>query len=411
MKITGIVAEYNPFHNGHAYQIQKARELTGCDAIVVAMSGDFLQRGTPAIIDKEHRTIAALKSGADMVLQIPVSYSTASAEAFAYGSVALLAAAGIDTLVFGCETTDIQCLEALAHLYVTEPPEYKSALQAYLKDGKTFPTARSMATLDYLDAQGDDLDKTHLEEILKQPNNILGIEYLKALHRLSKEGLLSKPIEVCPIPRIGTGYHSLETCGEICSATALRDILFTKKDATWKTYVPTDTHEITEAYLKSQPLLSENDFSAELKFCILKQKESGFASYMDSSAEISNRILNCEKEYTSFADFCKRLQTKDTTYARISRILTHILLDVKHLDAPLAVPYIRVLGFNKEQNALLSYISKQSKHPLVTNAKDAAKLLTPEAMVYLKQDLFARELYLSKIQGKTDYQFPVILSK
>ncbi len=416
MKIAGIVAEYNPFHNGHAYQIQKARSITGCDSLIVAMSGDFVQRGTPAVIDKELRTISALHSGADMVLQIPVPYSTASAEAFAFGSISLLVASGIDVLVFGCETPSIPLLQKLATLYIEEPDTYKKTLQAYLKDGLSFPTARCQATIEHFSssfAEGCDCSKEELEQFLKQPNNILAIEYLKALKRLEKSHKLHKPVELCPIQRIGTDYHSLSTSENICSATALRDLFAKNTLNGWQSYVPTHDVALLQSYFEHHTPVTENDFSNELNYCILSQKAHGFSDYADGNEELSNRILNQLSTYTSFSDFCKTLQTKDITYARVSRFLLHIILNITESDMCLLkespVPYIRILGFKKCRTDLLSYVSSLQLAPLLSNVKKAQSLLDDDALSLLKKDLFARELYLTKVAGKNDYIFPVML--
>ena len=349
MNIVGIVAEYNPFHNGHAYQIKKAKELTGCDAVFVAMSGDFVQRGAPAVIDKELRTFMALSCGADVILQIPVIYSTASAETFAYGSVALLAAAGIDTLVFGCEDDDTELLQSLAELYITEPEDYQKLLRSFLKEGLSYPIARSRATIKYFTSNHICENGGRIEDVLKKPNNILAIEYLKALKCLEKEGRLSKPIKICPIKRIGTDYHSLETSEGICSATAIRQMLYRDRTLSsgkpeilsssdngynnvlneqWANFIPSNNIAAIDSYLKTNTPVYEDDFSNELLYCLIRQKKAGFAHFAEGNEEISNRVLNCLSEYDTFSSFSKRLQTKDITYARISRFLLHILLDV-----------------------------------------------------------------------------------
>ncbi len=421
MGIVGIVAEYNPFHNGHAYQIKQARKITGCESLIVAMSGDFVQRGTPAFMDKELRTIAALQAGADMVLQISTPYSTASAESFAYGSVALLSAAGIDTLVFGCENHCIHLLENLAGLYLNEPEEYKQRLLSYLKDGMSFPVARSKATVEYFSDMGvqkDDIPKTDLqtspeeiENILKQPNNILAIEYIKALKRLEKEGRLIKEISLCPILRIGTGYHSMDTADHICSATALREMFFANTDSEWKHFVPEQVALLMDEYFKKNAPVTEDDFSNELRYRLIAAKKTGYAHYADSNEDISNRLINCLKDFTSYTDFCKQMQTKDITYARISRILLHILLDITEEKMQFLkntpVPFIRVLGFKKERMDLLSHIAELKIAPLLVNTKNSNELLSEEALSIFETDAFARELYLTKIEGKSDYQFPV----
>lgn len=437
MHITGIVTEYNPFHNGHAYQIAKVRELTGCDAVVVAMSGDFVQRGTPAIIDKALRTKMALLNGADVVLQIPVCYSTASAEAFAYGSVALLASAGIDTLAFGCETQNEQLLYELANLYLTQPPEYKQALISSLKSGMSFPAARSQATIEYyrtgVPTAFKDFDE--IQHFLLQPNNILGIEYIKALTRLQQEGQLSHPIKTLAIPRIGSDHHSLKKEGTICSASAIRQALYenntlpekeSEEISGWQSFLPNCCIPILNKYLAQYPPVHEDDFSSQLGYCLLQKKVSGFTSFFDVTPDISNRIVNHLHDYHGFSRFCSLLQTKECTYTGISRLLLHILLQIDNRRMGLLgrqpVPYIRVLGFRKDAIQVLSYIDSLDTPPLITNVKNAEELLSPQAYEILTIDLFARELYLMNLSTKSfspqadtfhkpdnDYQLLVII--
>ncbi|MGN0311199.1 MAG: nucleotidyltransferase family protein, partial [Lachnospiraceae bacterium] len=211
MKITGIITEFNPFHNGHEYILSQARKQTGCDLVVVAMSGDFVQRGAPAIVDKAVRTKAALLGGADLVVELPVIASTASASDFALGGVAALAACGVDTLVFGCEQEDFDLFPVLAEFLENEPSDYKDVLSGFLKEGYSYPLARAKALERFF--PGVD----NLGELLVAPNNILALEYLRAIKRLDV------PMKVCPIKRIAVGHHSKEGVGEFASATAIRE--------------------------------------------------------------------------------------------------------------------------------------------------------------------------------------------
>ena len=212
MKTAGIIAEYNPFHKGHEYQIRYTKEKLKADYVIVAMSGDYVQRGTPALISKHTRTEMALRCGADLVLEMPVSISTASAEAFAMGGVSLLDSLGIvDILCFGSESGEISALKELAEILVEEPEEYKKLLKSFLSEGLTFPAARSQALTEYFknprNFSGDDFDGVltpllnEVTQILNTPNNILGIEYCKALLRLNSQ------IRPVTIRREGMGYH------------------------------------------------------------------------------------------------------------------------------------------------------------------------------------------------------------
>ena len=228
MKTAGIIAEYNPFHKGHEYQIRYTKEKLKADYVIVAMSGDYVQRGTPALISKHARAEMALRCGADLVLEMPVSISTASAEAFAMGGVSLLDSLGIvDILCFGSESGEISALKELAEILVEEPEEYKKLLKSFLSEGLTFPAARSQALTEYFknprNFSGDDFDGVltpllnEVTQILNTPNNILGIEYCKALLRLNSQ--------ICPVTirREGMGYHET-TVPEGDSASSSPDL-------------------------------------------------------------------------------------------------------------------------------------------------------------------------------------------
>jgi len=219
MKVAGIIAEYNPFHNGHAYHIAETRRITGADYIIVVMSGDFVQRGEPAIVDKYARTRMALQNGADLVIELPTAYACGSAEYFATGAIRTLQALGVvDVVSFGCETQDVALLTILAELYLDEPAEFSADLQAKLRQGMTYPQARAAATEAYLlshncipaniseDTSADmseDMIVEQLHRILASPNTILGIEYIKAIRKYSAA------MEPVVIPRLGQ-YHSEE---------------------------------------------------------------------------------------------------------------------------------------------------------------------------------------------------------
>ena len=217
MKTIGIVAEYNPFHNGHLYQLQASRQQAGAECAVVVMSGNYTQRGEPAIVDKWARAEMALHSGADLVIELPVAYAMGSAEYFAYGAVKLLDSLGaIDMICFGSEAGSIDNLSAAARILADEPENYRSYLKEFLSEGISFPAARQKAISLYAKSI---YGKDHLSSLLKSPNNILGIEYLKALLRL-KSNIIPMTIE-----RIGSNYNSAELSGNMSSATSIRKIL------------------------------------------------------------------------------------------------------------------------------------------------------------------------------------------
>lgn len=253
MTIAAVIAEYNPFHNGHAYQLREIRRQTGADLILVMMSGDFVQRGAPACTDKYTRCRMALAAGADMVCELPVYGALGSAEIFAESAVSLLNQLGcIDFLCFGAETIDPHLFHAIVSVLSDEPPEYRTLLQDALKTGMNFPAARSYAL-------GRLLKNTHCNHILNLPNNILAIEYMKAL---CKTGSPIKPIA---IRRTGAGYHSMETTAGFQSATAIRhqlsDDTLNPSECIAGLDIPDTSKVLLQSYLTHRPILTSNDFS------------------------------------------------------------------------------------------------------------------------------------------------------
>lgn len=401
MKTIGIIAEYNPFHNGHAYQIKQAKALSGADYAVIVMSGNFTQRGAPALIHKFDRTAMALDGGADFVFELPTLFATASAESFAAASVALLDALGcVDTICFGCETLNLPLMSEIAWILTKEPTAYTNRLSLSLKQGLSFPAARANAVASYLLEQDNDIQKEELTCLFSSPNNILALEYLKAIN---KQHAKLKPL---PILRQGSGYHDTNFGKQFCSASALRSLLLKKgsdKDAILD-YVPSKTAEYLLA--PDAHFLTEQDFSQILFYRLLSESKTGYADYMDSSVELSNKIRNSLNDFTDFKSFCEHLKSKDLTYTRISRLLFHILLNIKKEDetdgkAIGYIPYLRLLGFRKESAPLFAKIEKHIKIPLLARtAKDAAPL-TGTASAMFHQDVFASDLYYGILAQKS----------
>lgn len=381
MKIVGIIAEYNPFHNGHQYHIEKALEVTGSDAAIIVMSGDFVQRGAPAIMPKHLRTEMALNGGASLVLELPLSYATGSAEYFAHGAISLLDKLGcVDSICFGSECGDISKLEELAKIIADEPVEYKSYLSEYLKKGFSFPLARQNALYDYLKSE-------EFNQILSSPNNILGIEYLKSLYRLGSR------IKPYTIKRITSNYHDQELQETYSSASAIRNEL--QKCALENLDTQLKKVNITllkEAFNRKCPIYP-NDFSLLLKYKLMQETKDSLASYADVSEDLANRILNSLDHYQNFENFCELLKTKELTYARISRALLHILLGIKN-ESYKEISYARVLGFQKQHADIFSTIKQKSTLPLVTKLADCTLLEE------LKLDIQASDLYESVVTDK-----------
>lgn len=402
MKTVGIIAEYNPFHNGHLYQLKKAKEITGADFVVVVMSGDFTQRGTPAVFDKYTRCRLSLLAGADLCIELPVVYATASAELFAKGAVSLLSALGVDALCFGSECGEIAPLREIASLLFAEPPAYKEALNKALKEGLSFPSARAVAvrkcahagSLSGMDAAASGslsgVDAA-ASDVLASPNNILGIEYLKALLALEKNG------QHAPVPytikREGDGYLSHTLSEEsFCSAMALRKGI-AEENPNLLRYVPESIWQEFSDTCQTKSALCADDFSGMLFYKLLSEKDAGYDSYLDVSSDLSDKIRKNLGTFTTFSAFCENsLKSKDITLTRVYRSLLHILLSIKKEDLPAAAPYARILGFREASFEVFGCLSKENI-PLLSRLKDASSLLSPEALSCLSKDIFAAQLY------------------
>lgn len=391
MKTVGIIAEYNPFHNGHLYQLKKAKEITGADFAVVVMSGDFTQRGTPAVFDKYTRCRLSLLAGADLCIELPVVFATASAELFAKGAVSLLSALGVDALCFGSECGEIAPLQKIASLLFAEPPAYKEALNKALKEGLSFPSARAAAVRKCTHAGSLSGVDAAASDVLASPNNILGIEYLKTLLALEKNG------QHAPVPytikREGDGYLSHTLSEEsFCSAMALRKGI-AEENPDLLRYVPESIRQEFADTCQTKSALCADDFSGMLFYKLLSEKDAGYDAYLDVSSDLSDKIRKNLAFFTTFSAFCENsLKSKDITLTRLYRSLLHILLSIKKEDLPAAAPYARILGFREASIEVFGCLSKENI-PLLSRLKDASSLLSPEALSCLSKDIFAAHLY------------------
>ena len=419
MKTIGIIAEYNPFHNGHEFQINEAKHISGAEYVVVILSGNYVQRGTPAILDKYSRTKMALLNGADLVFELPVSYATASAEAFAFGGVSLLNSLGfIDGISFGCETKHLSVLQEIASLFLEEPLFYQQQLSSFLKQGISFPAARSKAALAYFtSAKSNTLKELpisfeELQEILMHPNNILAIEYLKALK------LLSSNITPVPILRKQSGYHSTDLSGTICSATALRNAYETERNLqAFTSFIPNSVFSIlVEQEQKTFPIYAD-DFSSLLYYKLLQTTD--FSPYNDISKDFGKRIQKTDKKEFHFTTFAEQLKSKDIVYSRVCRNLLHVLLDIKDMNYKKQPEYLRLLGFRRNASHLIKSGATSVFHPavpVITKVADGKSKLSSRGVAMLEQDCMASHLYNHICYEKFGYiakseyeQGPVIL--
>lgn len=400
MKVTGIITEYNPFHQGHQYHLEKSRKITSADYVIAVMSGDFVQRGTPALLSKQKRTEMALRSGADLVLELPVSYASGSAEFFAEGAIALLDSLYVVTdLCFGSESGSLEDFQSIARILSREPASYQKTLQEALRSGVSFPAARSAALCDYLHTHPEicSLSSQSPEEFLSTPNNILGLEYCKALFRRDSS------IQPHIISRQGQGYHSA-ALEEYASATGVRRELL-KEKPDWiilSVVLPRESYRILqEEYQVSYPV-TEDDFSLLLRYRLMLETEESLCRFLDVTPDLARRIKNRENEFTTFSAFANLLKTKEVTYTRICRTLLHILLNLKERPT---ISCARVLGMRAQAGPLLEAIQKNSSIPLVQKPVQADSLLDSGGITGFRQDLFASNLYESVACQKFSREF------
>ena len=386
MKTVGIIAEYNPLHNGHLHHLEEARRLACADYAVVVLGGSFTQRGEPALLSKYTRCEMALRAGADLVLELPIAFSCSSAGGFAAGAVSILDGMGIDALCFGSECGSIEPLLSVADLLAAEPDNFKQELEKNLRKGLSYPAAQAAALRPYL---------PEAKNLLNSPNNTLGIEYCKALL------LRNSSMEILTLPRKGAGYseETLPIDGYASALTLRRQLLDGRPLKELASYMPSDSLSLLMRDFKAGAYVTADDFSSMLFYRLLSLKEEGYEAFTDVSPAISDKILRHLTDFTTVSDFCRLLSSRDLVYTRLSRSLLHILLDLRGKQ-PMEAPYARLLGFRESASPLFAKLSSHSL-PLLSKLADAKKLLPAEALPFLEQDLFASHLYEGVMAQKT----------
>lgn len=379
MHVTGLITEYNPFHNGHLFHLKKARETTGADYTAVVMSGSFVQRGAPAVFDKYSRTRAALLSGADLVFEMPAPFSTASAREFASYAVALFTALGaVDSICFGSECGEIEPILRAARLLNEESESFKKRLQDFLKEGKTFPEARSAA----LAEEGAEETK-----LLSSPNNILGVEYCQAVLRQRS------PLSCFTIKREGNGYHDPSLNGALGSALAVRQALQSGTDVQALRFLLPDPS--FDSICRSIPVFLD-DFSGLLNYRLLTEQEP--ERYAEIRPELAARIKKLAPGFASFDQRIKELKSRQLTYTGVSRGLIHLILGIEQRQMDLFkeagfAPYARILGFRKSAAPLLRRIKENSSIPVISKLAGAEKRLDPAGAAMLACEIQSSHLY------------------
>lgn len=400
MKAVGLVTEYNPFHNGHLYHLNKAMELTGADISVAVMSGDFVQRGEPAVLDKYTRTSMALNSGVNLVVELPVNYAVSSAESFAAGALKVLDYIKADSIAFGSESGNIERLSKLAHILCDNEDTLYKEISKYTANGISYAAARQKVV--------EKLTDKDTAAMLTSSNNILAVEYLKAI---IKNNYAIKPYTV---QRQGDSYNDTDIRSEYASATALRENL---KADNISEYIPVKAglilssntnyiypDDITEAlFTRLLDILFASNYDKNVFIENVMQ-------YPDVSKEIAGRLYKSAMDMItrtvpqrseskdnwafSFGSLCEHIKTKEVPLSRIKRALVRITLglDKKHMEKYSNAPYIRVLGFDKKGQEYLSYIRKTVEVPLITKTADYKEILL--------DDIHAANIYNMIVAGK-----------
>ena len=383
MKIVGVIIEYNPFHNGHKYHLEKLKEDTKADVVVGVMSGDYVQRGEPSIVNRFLKSEFSLRGGIDLIVELPSFYSTQSGEVFALGGVGILKELGVDTIVFGSESNDIVELERIALLGETE--EFKLLLKEELKKGYSYPTSYSNA-----------LNLLKIDKKIAS-NDILGLEYIKARNILAPE------IEIKTIQRINAGYYDSTVNENISSATGVRKKIF--KDEQVGDAVP---NFVNDSLLKEQKVRLA-DYYPYIRYEILNQKNK-LIEIQDVEIGFDNKLFVSAEKNSEFEFFFESLVSKRYTIGRIQRILIHILLNItKEMTQNIKykIPYIRVLGFNSKGQKHLKFLKEGRKErdeaiPIIVGTKNIKKNLTKEEKEYFDFNEKNSEIYklISKYEDK-----------
>lgn len=343
--ITGIIAEYNVFHNGHKYQIDEIKKTA--DAVVAVMSGSFVQRGDVAVTDKWTRAKAALMCGADLIIELPVCYAMSAAPNFAAGGISVLNALGvIDSVCFGSESGHIDDILKAASLLENETADISDKIKSYVSDGMGYPAALTKA-----------YDGLIPQKILSEPNNILAVEYARALLRTKSN------IQPVTIKRRAAGHHDTVADGSITSASHIRDMLFKGEDIS--RFIPYPVSEITSGAPFDISML-DNAIIARLR----TMTASELSNISEVSEGLENRILECAKEADSFATLVSLIKNKRYTESKIRRILLAALIGyTKNIYSP-DPQYIRVLGMNKTGMDILKQAKKACSVPIITKTAD-----------------------------------------
>ncbi len=399
----GIVSEYNPFHNGHKYHISKTKQVLNADCVIAVMSGNFTQRGEPAIFDKYTRALCALKCGADIVIEIPAFFSCASAEYFAMTAISIMHKLNIiDFVSFGTESNNLEELKHFSKLMDNENDDFKKVLAHYLSKGISFPAARQMA-LSYFNINPS-----------LTPNNILALEYLKALRHFKSN------IKPFCLKRVDNGYNSYEPKESFVSATAIRDMIY-KNDISIYNFIPEEIWEILESDIKCGNIVLTDNMSHILNFTLRERTPEYIKQILDVREGIENKIYKSLKTCYKFSDIVAFSKSKRYSYTGIQRILTHIILDLKSNDMNYFknngyCPYIHIIGFKKSAVPVIKNITDKASVPVIINIKKDEQKLDKNSKLIFEFNKKADDIYYmcqNNIKNRYPYHYytspPVIL--
>ena len=403
MKVLGIVSEYNPFHLGHKYHLEHSKFLTNAEYSIAIMSGSFVQRGEPSVIDKWTKAKIAIDNGVDLVIELPFIFSTQSAELFAYGSISLLNSLNIVNYIsFGSELGNLNYLEEIANTLVKEPPFFNAKLKEYLDLGNSYPVSRSKALIDYYTAFYPNVNTQEIEDVLKASNNILAIEYLKSLK------VLNSNIQPITIKRIGSSYGET-SLNKISSATGIRNALFSREINSIEKYVPKKTFDHLINYInKYNNFNTLDNYNQVIHYLLNIDTKNIIKNIIDVETGLENRIFNKSSVYKDIDNLIEEITTKRYPKTRIQRIFIHLMLGLTEPIFNELFPhypaYIRVLAANDKGTYLLKNIKDKSNIPIITKFAHYSKYNNPYLDKMISFDKRATDLFFLGLNNNTSYR-------
>ncbi len=383
-KILGIIAEYNPFHNGHKYHLEENKKKSNSDYVVAVITGNYTQRGSCSIINKWQKAKMAKENGIDLIIELPVIYSISSAENFAYGAIKILDSINVSNLSFGAECESLETLSKIANILYNEPSEYKSYLSTELSAGLSFPKARSNALNRYMNSD--------ITKIINSPNNILGIEYLKALKRINSK------IEPFIVTRQETNHNDKNIKENFASSSSIRNYINTNTNYDLlKSVMPINSFNILIENINNGTFVNNiYSFEKEIMYVLRKMDIQEIKDLPDVSEGLENGIKKAANSCNNLTDFLSKIKSKRFTLTRIQRILLYSLLDITKTDMQLSkniIPYVHILDFNSKGKELISEIKKSNPN-IITSVKKFKENCKDHNLVHiLEKDILATNIY------------------